>query len=59
MVTWGFTVDADLKLNELARVVTNKQTDEAKTAVGNWNTQASGPTADRNAPGQKSLPALK
>ena len=58
-VTWGFTVDADLKVTEMNRVVTNKQSAEFTKAVDKWNTQAAGPEADRNAPGQKSLPALK
>ena len=58
-VTWGFSVDADLKIVELGRVVTNKQSAEFTKAVDQWNTQAAGPEADRNAPGQKSLPALK
>ncbi|MGH3615389.1 MAG: hypothetical protein ACRDRK_22885 [Pseudonocardia sp.] len=54
-----FTVDADLKLTEQARAVTNKQSTEATTAVGKWNDQAAGSVVDRNAPGQMSLPALK
>ena len=58
-VTWGFKVDDDLKITEFDRVVTNKQTTEFSEGVGRWNTQAAGPEADRNAPGQKSLPALK
>ncbi|HEV7450410.1 MAG TPA: hypothetical protein VGO16_03285 [Pseudonocardiaceae bacterium] len=59
VVTWGFTVDGDLKLTEQAPTVTNKQSTEATTAVGNWNDQAAGAAVDRNAPGQMSLPALK
>lgn len=59
VVTWGFTVDADLKLTEQARAVTNKQSTEATTAVGKWNDQAAGSAVDRDAPGQMSLPALK
>ena len=59
VVTWGFTVDADLKLTPLSRTITNKQSAEATAAIGKWNDQAAGPAADRNAPGQKSLPALK
>ncbi len=58
VVTWGFTVDADLKLTELAQTVTNKQSTEATTAVGKWNDQAAGSAVHRNAPGQVSLPAL-
>ncbi|MGH3869385.1 MAG: hypothetical protein ACRDQ4_25415 [Pseudonocardiaceae bacterium] len=58
VVTWGFTVDAHLKLTEQAQTVTNKQSTEATTAVGTWNDQAAGSAADRNAPGQMSLPAL-
>ncbi len=59
VVTWGFTVDSELKLTEQARTVTNKQSTEATTAVGKWNNQAAGSAFDRNAPGQMSLPALK
>jgi hypothetical protein len=58
VLTWGFTVDADLTLTEHAQTVTNKQSPEATAAVGTWNDQAAGSTADRNAPGQMSLPAL-
>jgi hypothetical protein len=58
VVTWGFTVDADLKLIEQARTVTNKQSTEATTAVGRWNDQAAGSAFDRNAQGQMALPAL-
>ncbi|MGH3755361.1 MAG: hypothetical protein ACRDRP_22235 [Pseudonocardiaceae bacterium] len=58
VVTWGFTVDADLKLTEQPRTVTNKQSTEATTAVGKWNDQAAGTVVDRNAPGQIPLPAL-
>ncbi len=58
VVTWGFTVDADLKLTEQAPTVTNKQSMEATTAVGKWNDQAAGTAADCNAPGQMSLPTL-
>jgi hypothetical protein len=57
-VTWGFTVDAELKLTEQARTVTNKQSTEATTAVRKWNDQATGSEIDRNAPGQVPLPAL-
>ncbi|MGH3983397.1 MAG: hypothetical protein ACRDST_12105 [Pseudonocardiaceae bacterium] len=59
VVTWGFSVDADLKLTEQAPTVTNKQSTEATTAVSKWNDQAAGPVFDRNTPGQISLPALK
>ncbi len=58
VVTWGFTVDADLKLIEQSRTVTNKQSTEATTAVGRWNDQAAGSAFDRNAQGQVALPAL-
>jgi hypothetical protein len=58
VVTWGFTVDADLTLTEQARTVTNKQSTEATTAVSKWNDQAAGSATDRNAPGQMPLPAL-
>jgi hypothetical protein len=59
VVTWGFTVDADLKLTEQAQTVTNKQSGEATTAVGTWNDQAAGSAVGRNTPGQMPLPALK
>ncbi|MGH3549367.1 MAG: hypothetical protein ACRDQU_14910 [Pseudonocardiaceae bacterium] len=59
VVTWGFTVDADLKLTEQAPTVTNRQSTEATKAVGKWNDQAAGSAADRNAPAQKPLPTLK
>jgi hypothetical protein len=58
-VTWGFSVDAARKIVEKERVVTNKPTAGFSSAVDRWNTQAAGPEADRNAPGQQSLPALK
>jgi hypothetical protein len=59
VVTWGFTVDADLKLTEQARTVTNKQSAEATAAVGKWNAHVAGSAVDRNAPSQIALPALK
>lgn len=59
VVTWGFSVDADLKLTEQAPTVTNKQSPEATTAVRKWNDQAAGSMFDRNTSGQMSLPALK
>ncbi|MDQ2881120.1 MAG: hypothetical protein M3Y48_07690 [Actinomycetota bacterium] len=58
-VTWGFTVDADLRLTELPPTVTNKQSTEATAAVGKWNEQAAGSPFDRNAQGQMPLPALR
>lgn len=58
VVTWGFTVDANLKLTEHARTVTNKPSVEATTAVGKWNAQAAGSVFDRNTPGQIPLPVL-
>jgi hypothetical protein len=58
VVTWGFTVDANLKLTEHARTVTNKPSVEATTAVGKWNAQAAGSVFERNTPGQIPLPAL-
>ncbi len=57
-LTWGFTTDADLKLIEQPRTVTNKQSAEATTAVRKWNEQATGPTTNRNTPGQIPLPTL-
>jgi hypothetical protein len=58
VLTWGFTVDADLKLTEQTQTVTNKQSTEATAAVSKWNDQAAGSAVHRNAPGQISLPAL-
>ncbi|MGH3801833.1 MAG: hypothetical protein ACRDTD_17210 [Pseudonocardiaceae bacterium] len=58
VVTWGFSVGADLKLTEQSPTVTNKQNTEATTAVNKWNDQAAGSAFDRNTPGQMSLPAL-
>ncbi|MGH3913029.1 MAG: hypothetical protein ACRDTC_06420 [Pseudonocardiaceae bacterium] len=58
-VTWGFSVDADLKLTERAPTVTNKQSTEATAAVGKWNEQTAGSPFDRNAQNQLSLPALR
>ncbi|MDQ4105179.1 MAG: hypothetical protein M3186_16245 [Actinomycetota bacterium] len=57
--TWGFTVGADLKLTEQARIVTNKQSSEAAMAVRRWNDQAAGSAFYRNAQGQMPLPPLK
>ena len=59
VVTWGFSVDADLNLTEQAPTVTNKPSTEATTAVSKWNDQAAGSVFDRNTPGQIPLPALK
>ncbi len=59
VLTWGFTVDADLTLTEQPLTVTNKPSTEATTAVGKWNDQAAGFMTDRNAPGQLPLPALR
>ncbi len=59
VVTWGFTVDADLKLTQQTPTVTNKQSTEATAAVHNWNGQAAGSVSDRNAPDQISLPTLR
>ena len=59
VVTWGFAVDADLKLIQQTPTVTNKQSTEATAAVRNWNDQAAGSVSDRNAPDQISLPALR
>lgn len=57
VVTWGFTVDAALKVTPKRSKVFNKPSPEFDEAVAAWNTQAAGPAADRNAPGQKPLPA--
>jgi hypothetical protein len=56
VITWGFTIDADLKVTPKPHTIWNKPTDEFDKAVEAWNTQTAGPEADRNAPGQKPLP---
>jgi hypothetical protein len=58
VVTWGFTVDANLHITALPTAIFNKPTGEFHQATGAWNTQASGPAANRNAPGQKPLPTF-
>ena len=58
-VTWGFTVDEELRITDLPRNVTNKQSPEATAAVEAWNAQSAGAKANRNAPHQKPLPALR
>jgi hypothetical protein len=58
-VTWGFSVDSAGKIVEKDQVVTNKPSAGFTEAVNKWNAQAAGPEADRNAPGQQALPALK
>jgi hypothetical protein len=57
VVTWGFTVDATLKITPKKSEVFNKPSPEFDAAVAAWNAQAAGAEADRNAPGQKTLPA--
>jgi hypothetical protein len=57
IVTWGLTVDADLVVTPKPREIWNQPTEEFGAAVGLWNQQAKGPAADRNAPGQQTLPA--
>lgn len=59
IVQWGFKVDGRQKITPTAPVVTNKPTREFAFAVTLWNAQAAGPAADRNAPNQQPLPALR
>jgi hypothetical protein len=59
IVTWGLTVDSDLVVTPKKREIWNKPSDEFGAAVDMWNKQAKGPAADRNAPNQQTLPALK
>ena len=59
VVTWGFTVDAALKVTPKKVMIFNKETPEFDKAVAAWNANAAGPEADRSAPGQKPLPDLK
>ena len=58
-VTWGFTVDAELKVTAKDTKVLNKESTGFDKAVEGWNKQADLPdAADRNAPSQKKLPTL-
>jgi hypothetical protein len=60
VVTWGFTVDANLKVTPKKTRVFNQETTHFSDAVGKWNEQADlTAVADRNAPGQKKLPRLQ
>jgi hypothetical protein len=60
IVTWGFTVDAALHVTAKPTRVFNKETVGFGDAVTRWNEQAHLTTvADRNAPAQVDLPALR
>jgi hypothetical protein len=59
VVTWGFTVDENLKVSGLPNQIFNKPTKDFNAAVAAWNKQAAGPKAKRSAPKQKALPGLK
>jgi hypothetical protein len=59
VLKWGFTTDSDLKVTGAPNKVFNKMSKEFSAAVDKWNEQAKGAAADRNAPGQKELPAVK
>lgn len=54
-LTWGFDVDADNKLTKHEPAHRDAPSADFTGAVGGWNTQAAGPAAQRNAPGQQSL----
>ena len=59
-VTWGFKVDADLKVTAKDTKIFNKETVTLDKAVEMWNKQADmTDAADKNAAGQKKLPTLK
>jgi hypothetical protein len=60
VVTWGFTVDAALHVTPKPTRIFNKETVGFGDAVTRWNEQAHlTNVADRNAPGQVDLPALR
>ena len=59
VVTWGFTVDENLKVTGMPNLMFNKPTSDFSAAVAGWNKQAAGPRAKRSAPAQKPLPALQ
>ena len=59
VVTWGFTVDENLKVTGLSNQIFNKPTKDFDAAVAAWNKQAAGPKAKRSAAKQKALPGLK
>jgi hypothetical protein len=59
VVTWGFTVDENLKVTGMSNVIFNEPTKDFKAAVAAWNKQAAGPRGKRSARNQKALPALK
>ena len=60
IVTWGFTVDAALQVTPKPTRIFNKETVGFGAAVERWNEQAHLKTvADRNAPAQVDLPALR
>ena len=55
--TWGFTVDAKLRVTPMKVLFFNKPTKDFMKAVEKWNEQADDPDeADRNAPDQQKLP---
>jgi hypothetical protein len=55
--TWGFTVDAKLRVTAMNVLFFNKPTKDFMKAVEKWNEQADDPDAgDRNAPDQQKLP---
>ena len=60
VVTWGFTVDANLHVTAKPTRVFNRETVGFGRAVERWNEQAHLTTvADRNAPAQVDLPTLR
>jgi hypothetical protein len=54
-LTWGFDVDASNKLKSHKPAHQNKPSPEFTEAIKQWNVQAAGPKAKRNAPDQVPL----
>jgi hypothetical protein len=59
VLTWGFKVDANLKITPMAPQIYNKPSPEFEAAVKIWNDQATGPLEKRNAPHQRTLPEMR
>jgi hypothetical protein len=57
--SWGFTVDERCVLTPKPHRIEDKPSGAFGAAVDKWNQQAAGPEAQRNAPAQEALPALR
>jgi hypothetical protein len=57
--SWGFSVDENCVLTPKAHKTEDKPSAAFGAAVAKWNQQAAGPVAERNAPGQEALPAVR